>query len=280
MSKSEAPPNSLEALITVAPEGLATVFDLMDEGGESVKKIAIERRALQPEPPKEKELARAKARSHQFHDAKAFAEYIAREADDEGATIVLGDVDSKIVICVLDEGDETDRETIAFLAKQHSLFDEWDKLLKEEEHDVLDFAKFCQKNRRTIVKPDGRELAMLFSQVTMAKTITVNRGVGKKALNGFMVQTEIGGKKQDEVVELPDSITIKCPLFIGCEPIEIDIDLLVDGSGDSVSVIATAPDLLAKRIEAFEQLIETIRDASGLLVGLGKISHRDWELVR
>jgi hypothetical protein len=280
MSKTEPKPDSLEALITVAPESTVTVFDLLAEGGESVKTIEVKRRTLQPEPPSEKELARARARNHQFHSAKEFAEYISREAEDEEKAVVLGDVDSKIVVCVLDEGDVTDRETISFIAKQHPLFDEWEKLLKAEEHDVLDFAKFCQKNRRTIMKPDGRELALLFSQVTMAKTVTVNRGVGKKALNGFMVQTEIGGKKQDEVVELPDSITIKCPLFIGCEPIEIDIDLLVDGSGESVSVIATAPDLMAKRIEAFEQLIAIIREQSGLLVGLGKIAHREWELVR
>lgn len=280
MSKQEPKPDSLEALITLAPENTATVFDLLAEGGESVKTIEVKRRTLQPEPPNEKEVARAKARAHQFHSAEEFAAYIKRESSVEESAVVLGDVDSKMVVCVLSEDSPSDRESISFLAKQHPLFDEWEKLLARQEHDVLDFAKFCQKNRRTIVKPDGRELAMLFSQVTMAKTITVNRGLGKKALNGFMVQTDIGGKKQDEVVELPDSITIKCPLFIGCEPIEIDIDLLVDGSGDSVSVIATAPDLLAKRIEAFEQLIETIRDASGLLVGLGKIDHRNWDLVR
>jgi hypothetical protein len=279
MSKQEPKPDSLEALITLAPENTATVFDLLAEGGESVKTIEVKRRTLQPEPPNEREVARAKARAHQFHSAVEYAEYIKRESVEIDA-VVLGDVDSKAVVCVLDEGNSEDRETISFLAKQHPLFDEWEKLLKAEEHDVLDFAKFCQKNRRTIMKPDGRELALLFSQVTMAKTVTVNRGVGKKALNGFMVQTEIGGKKQDEVVELPDSITIKCPLFIGCEPIEIDIDLLVDGSGESVSVIATAPDLMAKRIEAFEQLIAIIREQSGLLVGLGKIAHREWELVR
>jgi hypothetical protein len=279
MSKQEPKPDSLEALITVAPESTVTVFDLLDEGGEKVKTIEINRRTLQPEPPNEKEVARAKARTHQFHSAPEFAEYIKRESVETDA-IVLGDVDSKLVTCVLDEGNREDRETISFLAKQHPLFDEWEKLLKTEEMEVLEFAKFCQKNRRTIVQPDGLALAMMFSQVKMAKTVTVNRGVGKKALNGVMVQTEIGGKFQDEIVELPNSISIECPVFVGCDPIKIEIDLLVDGSGEDVNVIATAPDLQAKRIEAFEQLIEIIREKSGLLVGLGKIAHREWELVR
>lgn len=279
MSKVDPKPDSLEALITLAPEGTATVFDLLAEGGDNVKTIEVKRRTLQPEPPNEKEVARARARNHQFHSAVEFAEYIKRESVEIEA-IVLGDVDSKTVVCVLDEGDVEDREAISFLAKQHPLFDEWEKLLKSEELEVLEFAKFCQKNRRTIVQPDGRELAMIFSQVKMAKTVTVNRGVGKKSLNGVMVQTEIAGKKQDEIVELPDSITIECPVFVGCDPIKIEIDLLVDGSGEDVTVIATAPDLQAKRIEAFEQLIAIIREQSGLLVGLGKIAHREWELVR
>lgn len=280
MSKQEPKPDSLEALITLAPENTATVFDLLAEGGESVKTIEVKRRTLQPEPPNEKEVARAKARAHQFHSAEEFAAYIKRESSVEESAVVLGDVDSKMVVCVLSEDSPSDRESISFLAKQHPLFDEWEKLLKSEELEVLEFAKFCQKNRRTIVQPDGRELAMIFSQVKMAKTVTVNRGLGKKSLNGVMVQTEIAGKKQDEIVELPDSITIECPVFVGCDPIKIEIDLLVDGSGEDVTVIATAPDLQAKRIEAFEQLIAIIREQSGLLVGLGKIAHREWELVR
>lgn len=279
MSK-ETDPNSLEHLITVAKEGETTVFDLLNEGGESVRAIEISRRQLQPEAKTELAIARAKARQHEFHDASTFAAYIKREASDLELTIVLGDVARRTVVCVLDEDHKFDRETVSFVAKQHPLFDEWEALLRVGEVEVMDFAKLCQKLRRTIVTPDGRELALVFSQVKMAKTITVNRGVGKSALNGVMVHTEIGGKKQDSIVDLPDSITIKAPLFVGTEPIEIEIDLLVDGKGDQVTVTATAPDLEAKRIEAFEQLVATIREQSGLLVGLGSVQHRDWNLVR
>jgi hypothetical protein len=272
---------TLEHLIRRVPEGQETIFDLMAEGGERVRKIEISRRKLQPEAPvqmPEPEVARAKARSHVFHDVATFSRYINRESSAEDCSIVLADVQARQIVCVLHEDEDTDRESVSFAATDHPLFKPWLGMLNKP-IDATEFALFCQKYRRTIIQPNGKELALVFSQIRMAKTVTVAQGVGKKALNGVMVEIEIAGQKQDSLIDLPDSITIKCPLFIGSEPLEIEIDLLVAEKNNQVVVYATAPDIEAKQVEAFESIVEKVREDSGLLVGLGQVKHRDWEVV-
>lgn len=272
---------TLEHLIRRVPEGQETVFDMLDEGGESVRTIEIRRRKLQPELPvqmPEPNIARAKARNHIFHDVATFSQYIEREASASDGAIVLADVQARQIVCVLDEDNEDDRESVSFHATDHPLFKPWLGILNRA-IEATEFALFCQKYRRTIIKPDGRELALLFSQIRMAKTVTVSQGVGKKALNGVMVEIEIAGQKQDTIIDLPDSITINCPLFIGSEPLEIEIDLLVADKNNQVVVYATAPDIEAKQVEAFESIVEKVREDSGLLVGLGQVKHRDWDTV-
>jgi hypothetical protein len=272
---------TLEHLIRRIPEGQETIFDLLDEGGESVRRIEVARRKLQPEPPvqwPEPEKASAKARNHIFQDVETFSQYIAREASATDASIVLADVKDRQIVCVLNEDEEKDRETVSFHATDHPLFLPWLQILNRP-IDATEFALFCQKYRRTILKPDGRELALLFSQIRMAKQVTVAQGIGKKALNGVMVQIEIAGQKQDSLIDLPDSITISTPLFIGSDPLEIEIDLLVTDKNDQVVVFATAPDIEAKQVEAFESIVEQIRQDSGLLVGLGQVKHRDWDVL-
>lgn len=275
---------SVESLIRVVPEGQETVFDLLGEGGQSVKTIEVRRRQLQPESPlptREPLIARAEARDHLFHDLATFAAYIKREAEMAESlenAIVLADVEAREIVCVVDESSESDREQFAFVATEHPLFKPWSAILNKP-IPALEFALHCQRLRRTIVEPDGRELALLFSQIRMAKSITVAQGVGKKAINGVMVELDIAGTKQGQLVELPDSITIETPLFIGSEAIAIEIDLLVAEKNDSVLVYATAPDVEAKQIEAFESIVGQIREQSGLLVGLGHVQHRDWNIV-
>jgi hypothetical protein len=266
-------------IIREIPPGQETILDLLDEGGESVRRIEVSHRQLQPEPPvqlAEAAIARAKARNHVFHDIESFTKYLGRE-EYSGESLALADVYSRKIVCVLSEADPEDRETVAFVATDHPLFKPWQGILNKA-IDATEFAVFCQKYRRTIKRPDGRELALLFSQIRMAKTVTVAQGVGKKSLNGVMIEVDIGGNKQGHVVDLPESITVECPLFIGSESLEIDIDLLVDEKQDRVIVYATAPDIEAKQVEAFESLVQVVSQ-SGVLVGLGVIQHREWETV-
>jgi hypothetical protein len=135
------------------------------------------------------------------------------------------------------------------------------------------------EHRRAIAFPDGRELAMVFSQVKMSKAIQMHSGVGKKSLNGVMVEMEISGERKGVPVELPETIKVHLPLFVGTEPQDIEIDLLVTNRGEDVIVYATAADVEEQRINAFNQMVEMIREQTGHLVGLGQVQNREWNTV-
>lgn len=259
-------------------EGHETVFDLT-KSTEDVKRIEIVRQQLAPQLPMqmpEPEIARAKARSHVFNDIDAFSDYLNRNADDSNS-LVLADVNSRTITAVLNEGDETDREQVTLKAIEHPLFTPWAKLLSSPTNAVA-FALFIMEHRRAL-GPEGREIAMIFSQVKMAKTIQMHSGTGKKSLNGVIVEVEIAGERKGVPVELPETITINLPLFVGTSSQSIEIDLLVTNQGENVIVYATAADVEQQRIKAFEEMVAKIREATDLLVGLGQIGHREWATV-
>lgn len=262
-------------------EGDETVFDVRDvvgTDGEAGKRLMIGTRKLQPEHPVEREIARAQARNHVFNDLDAFAAYLNREAEKE-QSVILADVDSRTIGAVLNEADEYDREIVTLQAVEHPLFTPWSELF-ERPIPVLEFALFVMKNRRAVVEPDGRELAMIFSQVKASKEITIQQGVGKKSINGMMVQLEVAGERQGMPVELPEVMTLGLPLFVGTPNQEIEIDVLVTDSREGIVVYLTAADVEQQRIEAFELMVNRLKQDTGLLVGLGTIKQRDWDLVK
>lgn len=268
---------TLDELLRTVQAGRETVFDFLDEDDEPIRRIEIARRDLQPEILPEPPIARAEARNHVFHDLEAFCEYVTRESD--AHCLVLADVNSREIVAVLNETQETDRESVTLKAVEHPLFAPWSQLL-DTPISVVGFALFCMKHRRAVVDPDGRELAMTFSQVKMSKAITLQTGVGKKSINGVMVDVEIAGERKGVAVELPETITIEVPLFVGTAPQQIELDLLVTNKGDDVVAFLTAADVERQRIAAFEEMVSTIKATTGRLVGLGCVQHREWKTLR
>jgi hypothetical protein len=267
-------------LIRSVRQGQETIFDLIGENGASVRRIEVSQRKLQPELPvqmPEPDVARALARAHVFNDVEAFSAYLNRNGSKD-ASIILADVEEQTIVAVLNEDEMTDREQIVLQAVEHPLFSPWAKMLGTP-IGVVDFALFIMQHRRAVDKPDGRELAMIFSQVKMSKQVTVATGVGKKSLNGVMVDVEIAGEKKGVAVELPESIQISAPLFVGTSPQVIEIDLLVTNMGERVVVYCTATDVESARIAAFEEMIDSIKEQTGQLVGLGQVKHRSWSTV-
>jgi hypothetical protein len=271
--------SEIKDLIRQVVEGQESIFDL-SKSTDDVKRIEITRQQLPapiPQQMPEAAVARAKARSHVFNDVEAFSDYLNRWADKD-ASVVLADVESQKIVAVLNEDDPQDREIITLEAIEHPLFTPWAALL-EKPIPVIQFALFIMQNRRAVLTPDGRELAMVFSQVKMSKAITMHTGVGKKSLNGVIVDVEIAGEKKGVPVELPETIKIQAPLFVGTSPQAIEIDLLVTNQAESVVVYCTAADVEEQRIMAFEEMVAKIKEATGQLVGLGQIAHRDWATV-
>lgn len=273
--------NDIAGFLRSINEGQENVIDVIsevDQEGKYVKRLAFGSRKLQPEPPQEAAVATAKARSHEFNDLDAFAEYLKREADGDGC-VVLADVSRRQFLAVLDEHEPTDREIVSMAAVEHPLFTPWGQML-DRAVPVLEFALFAMKNRRAVIEPEGRELALTFSQVKASKSITTQVGVGKKSINGMMVELEIAGEKKGVPVELPEVIKVELPLFAGTEPQVIEIDLLVTEGREGIVVFATAADVEEQRILAFQQMVDRLKQETGMLVGLGRVQHREWVTVR
>lgn len=273
--------NDVAEFLRTVVEGTENILDVATEIGEdgiATKRLAFGRRTLRPEPPVEPVVSRARARAHVFNDLDAFAEYLKREA--EGiSSLVLADVAKREILAVLEEDSESDREIVSMAAVEHPLFTPWAEML-DRPVPVLEFALFAMKNRRAIIEPEGRELALTFSQVKASKSITTQVGVGKKSINGMMVELEIAGEKKGVPVELPEVIKVELPLFVGTEAQVIEIDLLVTEGREGIVVFATAADVEEQRIRAFEQMVGLLKEATGLLVGLGRIQQREWATVR
>lgn len=267
-------------LLRKVSDGHETIFDVANspDGG---KKITIERRQLQPERIVSEEdlpIARDPARAHTFNDIASFGQYCRREAL-EGHSIGLACYKSQTITVVLDESMDAGRESIEFKAEIHPLFAPWAAML-DRAQDVIAFSVFAQKYRRSIVKPDGREVAMIFSQIKMSKSIEIQRGKGMKSLNGVMIHTEISGVKQDTVLELPEEIEIECPIFIGADPVRIILDVLVTDKDDEVVVYLTSPDLAEAKVKSFESFVGKLAIAApNVLVGLGQVGSKAWNTI-
>lgn len=267
-------------LIRKVQEGRETLFEVV-EGVDGGKRLEVAFRRLpaaQPTIIEEPPIARAGKRSHVFHDVDAFCEYLNRNCD-KNRSLVLADVNHKTIEAVLDDESEIDREVIQLRAMEHPAFTPWGELL-DSTIEVTQFAMHCMKYRRAIVEPDGRELAMTFSQVKMSKAIQVSTGAGKKSLNGVIVDIEIAGERKGVPVELPDTIVIEVPIFVGTSAQRIEIDLLVTARGEQVAVTATASDVDVQRIEAFESMVAVIREKTGQLVGMGVVRESEWSVLK
>lgn len=269
---------SLEDLLRNVCAGKETVFDVtaaVDTDGQEFKRVSVGHRVLPPVP-YEEPVAPADARQHVFHSIEQFGEYVVRNAEKDHC-VVLADTDDRMISAVLDESSETDREVIHFQAKMHPLFLPWAKLMGNETP-VIDFAKHVMVHRSAISEPDGRDVALTFSQVKSSKKIIRRSGLGPKAINGVMIEIQIGSESKEVEADLPERLTIDVPLFLDTDPMEVHLDLLVhEGRSGGLVVSVAAPEVEMARIKAFESMVQTLRTQTGLLVSLGEVSHREFK---
>lgn len=269
----EAESNVLANLIRSAIPGRETVFQMVDSiDGEEGRRLVIEHRELPEALPLQDQVARPLARSHVFHSIETFISYLGDHS------LALADVDSQSIGAVLDETKDTDHELIAFVAKIHPKFAPWHALLNKATP-VMAFAVHCMTHRRTVSSPDGLELAQTMSQIKASKAITHYTGVGKKSLNGVMVDLEIAGEKRGQLVELPEVITLTTPIYIDTAPVEVQIDLLITEAREEIVVYCTSTQYEEARIQAFQQFVERVQGGIEGRCGFGKIGHREWRVV-
>ncbi|HUW31455.1 MAG TPA: DUF2303 family protein [Planctomycetota bacterium] len=276
----------LSALIRDVLEGEETAFDvvkeIVGEGADAKEQgvLEIRRRKLNPEPPPDPVKAPSPKRTHSFADAEGFAAYLAKYGSDN--TVVLANPVLLHMDGILDERAERGFERVGFDATVHPLFDPWDVALAQGPWPLRDFTTILAQNRRSIIEPDGRELVHLLSQIRVSKKVEIRCGVGSTSINGMLVETKIAGEARTEEAELPERITICCPVFLDTAERTMEIDLLLLEEGGEVYVQLSSTDAAAARLAAFGELLDRIKanlDADKTTFALGRAITDDWRTL-
>jgi hypothetical protein len=244
--------------------------------------LALQNRKLQPEPPEAPQRAESPRRAHVFHDAAGLAAYLKQYRT--GHTTLLADITSLSIRVVLDESAAQGVETLLLIPQIHPLFKPWKSLLEISERQpvpLAQFAAFIMQNRRAVKEPDGKDLALTFSQVRAATSVTLQQGAGRKAVNGLMVTTEIQSTRMSEPVNLPDAITITTPLFVGGHEHSLEVDILVSAvdGGAKLVVQASSAQIAEAMLGDFQGMVRDLAAVEGITCGLGQIGHEDWDYI-
>jgi hypothetical protein len=270
-----------------------TVLQLVKEmdGDKPVSKIVVEQRRLNAEAPRHPIRSESKPRQHEFFEAKSFVSYLSKYGNVD--TVIFANPDKGTMRAVLDEQSEVGYEIVSCDPMLHPLWKPWEQLVTGDQDADDDepfgnsiplerFVRFLMQNRRVVV--DGRGLVMELSQVSATTTVQLQRGRGKNAINGLMVTTKIQGQEATNLVELPDSITLTVPIFVGTSPktltLDLTIDVVVNGTGVVVSL--SSGDLLAAKFEAFEEMFKAMAALTekGMTVTMGRPEHGAWEYLK
>jgi hypothetical protein len=96
-----------------------------------------------------------------------------------------------------------------------------------------------------------------------------------------MVETKIQGKTAEAFVELPETLTIRLPLFVGEPESDIEIDLLVGSQDTTIWVSASASGVLDAQLRAFSAMCDRIKEElTEAVVGLGSVKHGSWKYLQ
>lgn len=254
---------------------------LLSDGTKCVV-LDLQNRRLQDEPPLDPKRSESPRRAHTFHAAAGFSDYIRAYKSDH--TVILADVHGQTVSAIINERAEKGFEIIRLTPVVHPSFAPWAGLLGKKVT-IEEFSEFVLANRRVINNPMGKELAMIFSQVRAATSVTLQqgRGTARRAVNGLVVETVIQSERTAELVDLPDTVSIYVPLYVGTDPVCLEIDLTVSvvsvGNEQRVVVTCTSADLIEKRTQAFESIVAGLSAIEGVTVAMGVPDHDEWDYL-
>jgi hypothetical protein len=247
---------------------------VLEDGTKSVR-LELEQKRAMPE------RMESPARGHKFHDVAGFVQYI--KANAGGKLLVLIDAKNRMVKAVLDESAKQGYEVILFNPPYHPRFE----LLRETllgTHEVAEFAMGVMRNREVIIGVDGqagaangRSLALLMKQITIASEVTAEEGVGNNAVNGVMVKTSVKAGDAKSKVDLPESIQVQVPIYLNTPQVRIDIQVTVKPlRAERVAIICDAPELPVIEHDLFDEILHEVRSLEGALVSYGSVQFTDW----
>lgn len=272
-------PETVHGLLTIAREGEETVLDVTGPAGD--RKVTVERRRLNAEPPRKPDRAETPPRAHVFHSAKSMGDYLARYGGE--TTVVFADAQGRALHAVVDEVAADGVEHLTMQPQVHDLWRPWGEVVGRTVS-LETFRKLVTMNRRALVTPDGRELAFELNQINASAHVEVYHGRGKGATNGIKVTTEIQGQRHGEDIPLPDTLVLRVPLFVTDEPREIELDLAfyADREGN-VAVAVSTGNVAEALVAAFEGMVKTVRDATAAkkaVVTFGVPAWADWRYLK
>lgn len=234
-------------------EGVETALTVIDAVDGKGKKLEISQRRLLPEAPRPPIRAESPARGHVFFEVSGFIAYLRKYGIER--TVIFADPQAARVQATIDEEAKNGRETIEFRPMLHPQWKPWNDLLEQNTLPLADFLEHCANNRRGIVQPDARDLVLMFSQVNASSKVEVAQGQGKNSINGVMVTTTIKGADDVKFGELPDTIVLDIPIFVGTQPTRVEIDLTLGAKpGEGVFITLAAGDLLEAKYRIFQSM--------------------------
>lgn len=228
------------------------------------------------EPPVRQE---SPARNHVFWDIEGFCAYLEKHGTSNA--VVLADPTSATIRAVLDDKADKGFEIITFIAQPHPQWKAWEERLGKQLA-VKDFGKWLLTQKALIKSPKSDLVIQQFAQVRASKKVEYQTGYGDGSINGVQIEVEIRGQQPDkQLVKLPTSITIECPMYIGWPALEIEVELILDTKGDVVVVELYSGDADEKKIAEIDDMLSLVKNAMpDRLVSLGKVNHQPWQYVK
>ena len=254
-----------------------TVFHLEAAlGADGGDKLIVEQRQLLPEAPRQPVRAESQARAHTFHTAVALADYLRVYGGE--ASVVFVDVANERMTASIDEKAQHGIERLDMAPIVHPLWRPWSERLGRK-MPISDLALLLRTYRRNV--ENGKELAIKLSQVSADVKVTIQRGQGKGAVNGIVVAAKIQGVEQGIPVELPETIRLTVPLYVGTAQRLLELDLLIDADRDgNVWATLTPGNVIEERVKAFEEMAAAIEKIEKGTVVHGVDARRAWDVLR
>lgn len=275
---------TLQDLLTQVQVGQATALTIEKDVKPGVTTIQVSQRAVNAEDPRAPKRAETPKRCHAFLTAASLGDYLKKYGNPD--TVIYADSDAGQITAILTETAKDGVEAMTMRPKVHPSAAPW-RAIAGKTIELATFLDVILQNRRAITKPDAKELITILSQLKATKKIEVQRGRGTKTLNGVMVEFELQGKINKEIVEIPETMTIVVPIFLGTEASRIDLDLTIDGDanedGMAVMVRISASQWAEAELAAFEAMIGTAQEHAGKNVGLtvlGAPNHKPWDYLK
>lgn len=129
------------------------------------------------------------------------------------------------------------------------------------------FGEFIEDMAHTIIRPDSAE--MLEIALTLTGKRSLDFGSRHRLDNGdtaftFVEETTARAGRGGQTIEIPNRFTIRVPIFLGTEPVEVEARLRYAADGDGVRMGYRLLRWMDAEREAFEAVVATVSDETGL----------------